>query len=523
MVTPPGSLTSGPVQAILYLRVSTQEQGREGLSIDAQLAECRRYAARQGWSVHAELSDVMSGLDDSRPAYQELLRTIRTLRAQGVAVAVVVAALDRFGRRLMERVRSREELHALGVPLHTVREGGEVSDLAANILAAVAQEESRRTGERVRAVRAYVQARGWALPAKPPLGYRRRPATEAERAAGAPHTVLELDPEAAPFVREVFARVAAGESVRQAWEWLVGALPAELRGSRRLSFSVVCHLVRRAVYVARPRQGDPDVLARPVGNWPPLVPDELFARVQAVVTRHRAPTAQPPERYLLTGSLRCPTCGARMTGFGPRKRGVTQRRYRCYGLQVWQPGAPYTCTWSCSAARIEAAVLDEVRRAFVGVEPGAPHGTPQGELARVVERARGRLARAALMLIDGDLDGAAYETIHLQVAQELRHAAAALAPQADRAPVTRPAPALDLAPRAGESAAAELGGAPVLAQRAVLRSLLTRVVPVRLAGYAQYGAEITWTPLGEALRRVGTWLGELEATASVAPGADGTP
>ena len=40
---------------------------------------------------------------------------------------------------------------ALGVPVHSVREGGEVSDLVANILASVAEEESRALGERVAA------------------------------------------------------------------------------------------------------------------------------------------------------------------------------------------------------------------------------------------------------------------------------------------------------------------------------------------------------------------------------------
>src|SRR5436853_51281 len=81
---------------------------------------------------------------DDRPDYQRLLADVRGLRAQGQPVVVVVAALDRFGRRLLERVRSREELKALGVSVHSVREGGEVSDLVANVLAAVAQEEVRR-------------------------------------------------------------------------------------------------------------------------------------------------------------------------------------------------------------------------------------------------------------------------------------------------------------------------------------------------------------------------------------------
>src|SRR5437868_4594884 len=96
---------SGLTTALIYTRVSSDEQAREGISLDAQLAECRRYAARPGWVIGGERQDVQSGTRDDRREYQELLTDIRRLRAEGRAIAVVVAALDRFGRDLLERVR----------------------------------------------------------------------------------------------------------------------------------------------------------------------------------------------------------------------------------------------------------------------------------------------------------------------------------------------------------------------------------------------------------------------------------
>src|SRR5438045_4647935 len=159
---------TGLVTALIYTRVSTDEQAREGVSLDAQLSECRRYAARPGWVLGDEYQDILSGKLDDRPQYQALLAAVRRLRAEGRTVAVVVAALDRFGRKLLERVRCREELKVLGVATHSVREGGEVSDLVANILASVAQEESRRLGERVRASIRHISARGWHPAGSPP-------------------------------------------------------------------------------------------------------------------------------------------------------------------------------------------------------------------------------------------------------------------------------------------------------------------------------------------------------------------
>jgi DNA invertase Pin-like site-specific DNA recombinase len=200
---PPGA--SAIVTALIYTRVSSDEQAREGLSLDAQLTECRRYAAHKGWLLGTEYQDILTGTRDDRPQYQRLLSDIRALSGDGANLVVVVAALDRFGRQLLERVRCREELKRLGVTVHSVREGGEVSDLVANILASVAEEEVRRLGERVRASKQYVIANGYMPQGAVKWGYILRPATEAERAAGAPKTMLDINEQTAPYVRGSFS------------------------------------------------------------------------------------------------------------------------------------------------------------------------------------------------------------------------------------------------------------------------------------------------------------------------------
>src|SRR5215211_4573242 len=100
----------GVTTALIYTRVSSEDQAREGISLDAQLRECRHYAARMGWTIGPEFTDVMSGTRDDRPQYQRLMAEVRMMRSEGRPAAVVVAALDRFGRRVAERVRAREEL-----------------------------------------------------------------------------------------------------------------------------------------------------------------------------------------------------------------------------------------------------------------------------------------------------------------------------------------------------------------------------------------------------------------------------
>src|SRR4051794_16449353 len=91
----------GLVHALLYTRVSGAEHQREGLSLEAQAQSTRGYAAVQGWVIAGEYQDILSGLRDDRPRYQELLAHARQLHATGCRAAVVVTRLDRLGRHLL--------------------------------------------------------------------------------------------------------------------------------------------------------------------------------------------------------------------------------------------------------------------------------------------------------------------------------------------------------------------------------------------------------------------------------------
>ncbi len=70
-------LRSGTVEALVYVRVSTDKQERDGTSLDAQLADCRRYVRQHNWILGQEYKDVLSGRRADRPGYQALLAEAR--------------------------------------------------------------------------------------------------------------------------------------------------------------------------------------------------------------------------------------------------------------------------------------------------------------------------------------------------------------------------------------------------------------------------------------------------------------
>jgi site-specific DNA recombinase len=511
-----GAITS----ALIYTRVSKDDQAREGISLDAQLADCRRYAAQHGWVLGGEYQDVLSGSRDDRPQYQALLAEVRRLRTQGHAVAVVAAKLDRFGRRLLERVRCREELKALGVPLHSVREGGEVSDLVANILASVAQEEVRQLGERIAAVRRHIASNGWRPVGTCPWGYRWRPATEDERGQGAPKSVLDIDPDTAPYVQRAFEMVAAGATVRSVMRW-VASLPSGARGGRVLGHSAVNKLVRMPVYVGRQEQADGgDVLTDPPQRWPALVDGATWARVQQRIEGHARMPRQASGEYLLTGLMRCPMCGDRMSGWRIRQRSPRYRCQRkaptCYGDSMMEAVDKWVLDAVTAVVSIVASEDPSLRRAlrreWEAFRQPASEAARAAQAVQALERAaaksRQRLTDAAVLLVDGTIDKGGYDRLRDKATADLAAAEAELARLCGVEAVPALPPFEDVLREAGGWAAA-LRDADTSAVREVLAILVDRVVPVRRA-VGRYEAEITWTPTGETLRLI---AGRAEAAA----------
>jgi DNA invertase Pin-like site-specific DNA recombinase len=504
--------TSTVVTALIYTRVSSEDQKREGVSLHAQLKSCRRYVADRGWTIGGEYEDVLSGTRDDRPRYQDLLSDVRRLRAEGHSVVVVVAVLDRFGRRLGERVRCRDELKALGVAVHSVREG-EVNDLMANLLAVLAEEEVRRLGERVSVAKQYIMEAGWHNGGRVPWGYRSRDATPHERAQGAPLRVLEEDPETAPFVREVFRRVANGESVRSVTAWVV-TLPSAARGGRVLSYSSVRQVLVTPTYVARVgKEGT-------AGRWPALIEPGTWERVQARIASHKHMPRQASQRYLLSGLIWCPRCGSRMKGWA---RKIGRRCYQCSGMREVK------CNGAVVAAPCDASVLAEVsvfvdqisgnhhvqaalRRAWQALQhprDGRNVAVRLKQLERQAAQARDRLTRATELYVDGNLDKDGYDGLCNKARADL-NCAEAEALNMRGAAISAGLSPLDVVLGAMGGWAAALHSSDVAVCREILEKLIDRVVPVRTE-WGQYSAEITWTPLGEGLRRVVAAVGESAA------------
>ena len=121
-----GHSTSKPNgQALGYARVSTDEQAREGVSLEAQVARIRAYAvAKELELVEVLTDDGISGKTLDRPALRELVRRCE----RGEVGHVVVVKLDRLTRRTRDLLALVDDLFlARQIELHSVSESLDTS------------------------------------------------------------------------------------------------------------------------------------------------------------------------------------------------------------------------------------------------------------------------------------------------------------------------------------------------------------------------------------------------------------
>lgn len=149
---------------IAYLRVSTEEQARTGLGLDAQRLAIQAWAQMHGKTiVRWVIDEGQSGGDLNREHFPEVLEHI----ANGEAAGVVVSKLDRLSRSLFDFAslmkQSRDEgwqIVALDVGLDTSTPTGE---LMAGILALFAQWERRVIIQRTKDALAVKKSQGVVL------------------------------------------------------------------------------------------------------------------------------------------------------------------------------------------------------------------------------------------------------------------------------------------------------------------------------------------------------------------------
>src|SRR5579884_1684059 len=186
--------------AVLYARVSSKDQAREGFSIPAQLKFLREYAQSHEFNVLREFVDVETAKTTGRKQFGEM---VRFLRDQKTCRVVLVEKTDRLYRNFRDCVT----LEDLGIEIHLPKEGQVISKdsksqtkLMHGLQVVIARNYIENLREEVRKGMREKASQG-IYPSRPPLGYCNNKLN---------HTI-EIDAKKAPIARRMFDLYASGK------------------------------------------------------------------------------------------------------------------------------------------------------------------------------------------------------------------------------------------------------------------------------------------------------------------------
>lgn len=156
-----------------YVRVSTEDQARDGASLDAQEARIRAYGTASGHEIEAVIVDAgESAKTLSRPGMAQVIEGVKA----GAITTVVVLKLDRLTRSIADLCSLLELFDRHSTALISLSESLDTSTAAGrlmvNVLGSVSQFEREAIAERTKVALDYKRARREAY-APTPFGYRR--------------------------------------------------------------------------------------------------------------------------------------------------------------------------------------------------------------------------------------------------------------------------------------------------------------------------------------------------------------
>ncbi|MBU0713848.1 MAG: recombinase family protein [Verrucomicrobia bacterium] len=353
--------TTAMKKAGLYLRVSTAQQVL-GDSLETQEKILRKYSQDHEYEIFKIYREEgQSAKDMQRPELEKLKQDI----AHGNLDAVLVIRLDRITRSNRDLWKLIEFFGQHNVDFVSTTENfdtqGPTGRFMLNMLASLAQMEREITARRVsEAMYSRAEDGKW-NGGVIPYGYttQARIAAELHRkgmqkedalfkaAKAAPEMKkLYLDEEEARILKKIFEHYLKTRSVRNTVQWLNENNYRTRRGELWAS-STIHRLLssptynRQIVYGKRTtdinsgklRKNNPSHIKIKNGPQPDIIPQDIFAKAQQVLSETTLKPTRAPRTYLLSGAgiLRCGICRGPMFGYTYIKPGADKEYfyYKC--------------------------------------------------------------------------------------------------------------------------------------------------------------------------------------------------
>ena len=362
------------MNAVIYARVSTEEQAERGTSIQAQLIACRDYAEKKKYRIVGEFVDDCTGTTLDRPGLNDLQDALDKEKAK----VVIVFTDDRLSRNYPNTVIMKSLWAERGIEIHFTDRGKEEHTLDGMIVSAF--KEISAHNEVNTFVRRAIQGRDDKVSIKKKMVMNGNPPYGYEKIMGGADTKIAICKEDALTVQNIFEMYTGknGHSNPMSLKAVArhlnktGILPPSKNSDQKWCPVKIHRILTNEIYIGIYWWGKSRMVRKgfqqkgvrvkqPREKWISLdVPElkiidtETFHAAQEQVKRNKILAKRNKKyKYLLSGFLFCGECGTRMCGHH-MKSGLY---YRCSSEYK-----KYTSGDVCEAVglRVKVEKVDEV-------------------------------------------------------------------------------------------------------------------------------------------------------------------
>ena len=283
---------------ILYARKSTDTEDKQVLSIDAQLAELRKYARDNNLTVIDELIEKRTAKNPGRPIFNEMLSRLQSGEANGI----LAWHPDRLARNSVDGgqiiyLLDQTSLNYLRFPVFQFENTSQGKFMLSIMFGQSKYYVDNLSENTKRGLRARV--RNGDFPSQAPFGYLNDTRTK----------TIVVDKRYSPLVKELFKRYAKGDKTMEQLADFLQENGAITSGGKTFKDDKVKSILQNPFYYGHFLYNG----ELHEGRHPAIISKALYDKVQHVIEArgHKQPQVKEPIPFL--GLLRCACCGMSIT------------------------------------------------------------------------------------------------------------------------------------------------------------------------------------------------------------------
>lgn len=298
-------------KALIYCRVSTDEQAEKGYSLEAQEKLCRSFAEGNGYNITGVYRDEgRSGTSLDRPAIKELLSNCQ---GDNSINAVIVQETDRLARNTKDHLTIKALLQKTDVKLISVAQpmldDSPEGNMIDTILASVNQFQSDINSRKTKKGLQEKFDEGW-WPGLAPLGYLNVADGQSSNERKA-RKIVKKDPERWYLIKEGFEMYLTGKYSADHINDILYQKGLRSRTGKKIPHSIiVSKILKNPFYTGLMRWNRQEKM----GNHTPMISQSQHNHILQIIASHNNYACRRRKHsFLLRGFIFCNQCGQRYT------------------------------------------------------------------------------------------------------------------------------------------------------------------------------------------------------------------